>query len=330
MTALALPALDGRTPLGFLAALGLLRLVDRNTGHHPRLAWSTSDAVAVLHDAHPDIDTLVADLVAVVAGIPDGAVLPGLPDDFPPLSGTAARMRFTRPALRTFIENAVGAGGPEAEQWLAALVTDLTVDAGGNGAITLFAAPSGRQSMRSMLFYPLKFVRDRPEVLREALTAWRRYPGVSGEYLDHRVLFDVVDTADGTSAERGVPGATWLALMAYPLLRTTGTGGRSPGDGGQVTSTGWQDLGSGADRRRLVYPLWSEPLDIHAVKALLSHEILDRAAPGTPPPGADLLSIFRICHAHRRKIPGRTFAGVLTPTEAPPARTRRAPRGARR
>ena len=184
--------------------------------------------------------------------------------------------------------------------------------------------------MRSMLQFPLEFVRSRPEVLREALTGWRRYPGVSGEYLDHRVLFDAVDAADGKSAERGVPGATWLALMAYPLLLTTGTGTRSSGGGGQVTSTGWQDLGSREDRWRLVYPLWSAPLDIHAVQALLSHEILGRAAPGSPPPGADLLSIFRICHAHRRKIPGRTFAGVLTPTEAPPVRRRRTSRGARR
>ena len=158
--------------------------------------------------------------------------------------------------------------------------------------------------MRSMLQFPLEFVRSRPEVLREALNRWRRYPGVSGEYLDHRVLFDAVDAADGKSAERGVPGATWLALMAYPLLLTTGTGTRSSGGGGQVTSTGWQDLSSREDRWRLVYPLWSAPLDIHAVRTLLSHEILGRAAPGSPPPGADLLSVFRICHAHRRSSPG--------------------------
>jgi hypothetical protein len=309
VTGLTLPALDGRTPLGFLAALGVLRLATEHCGHQARLAWSRQDCTAVLHDAQPDLDTLAADLVAVADSIPADGVLPGLPVDFPPLRGAPARMRFTRPALREFVEDAVGRGGETAERWLASLVTDLAVDAGGNGAVSLFAAPSGQQSMRSMLREPLKFVRSRPEVLHEALTAWRRYPGVSGEYLDHRVLFDAVDAADGRSAERGVPGATWLALMSYPLMLTTARGG-------QPATTSWQDHGR-REGKRLVYPLWSAPLDVHAVRAVLSHDVLRDAPPGTPPAAARALSVFWIAHARRRKIPGRTFAGVLTPAPTP-------------
>lgn len=312
MTGLTLPALDGRTPLGFLAALGVLRLVTEHGGHQARLAWSRQDCTAILHDAQPDLDALSADLVAVTDSIPADGVLPGLPADFPPLRGAPARMRFTRHDLRDFIEDALGRGGEAAERWLASLVTDLAVDAGGNGAISLFAAPSGQQSMRSMLYYPLQSVRARPEVLREALTAWRRYPDVSGEYLDHRVLFDAVDAADGKPAERGVPGATWLALMSYPLMLTTA-------QGSQPATTSWQDQGR-REGKRMVYPLWSEPLDVHAVRAVLSHDILKDAAPGLPPASARALSIFWIAHARRRKIPGRTFAGVLTPTSTPAGR----------
>ena len=309
---LPLPALDGRTPLGFLAALGVLRLVDAHTAHTPRLAWSTRDCCAVLHDAHRDVDALVADLTAVVRSVPDQGVLPGLSPDLPPPGEAPDKLRLPRADLRSYAARVTTTDGAAGEAWLASLVTDLSVDDKQRADISLFAAPSGKQSMRTMLEKPLARVRAQPDVLREALVAWRRYPGVSGEYLDHRVLFDAVDAADGKPAERGVPGATWLALMAYPLLLTTATGP-------EPLTTCWQELRdrSGRRERRMVYPLWSQPLSVDAARAVLTHPVLDRAEPGSPPDAARMLSVFRICHAERRRIPGRTFAGVLTPTTRP-------------
>jgi hypothetical protein len=318
---LPLPALDGRTPLGFLAALGVLRLVAEHTEHRPRLAWSRQDFTAVLHDAQPDVDTLVADLTAVVRTIPDDGVLPGLRADFPPPGEAPDKLRLTRPAFADYARQVAAHDGIPGERWLGSLVTDLSVDDKHRAGISLFAAPSGKQSMRTMLDKPLTLIRKHPELLGEALVAWRRYPGVSGEYLDHRVLFDAVDAADGKPAERGVPGATWLALMSYPLLRTTASGA-------QPATTCWQDFGRRVGRR-LVYPLWSSPLDVPAVQAVLAHPVLDGAEPGTPPTGARLLSIFWVGHAERRRIAGRTFAGVLTPTTRP-AKPRTTPRTPRR
>ena len=320
-TALSLPALDGHTPLGFLAALGLLRLVREHTTFTPRLAWSRQDATAVLHDAHADVDALAGELSAVVAGIPQGGVLPGLNPGFPPPGEAPDKLRLPRPELRAYAARAASEDGVEAEAWLGSLVTDLSVDDKRRADISLFAAPSGKQSMRTMLEKPLALVRSEPGLLREALVAWRRHPGVSGEYLDHRVLFDAVDAPDGKSAERGVPGATWLALMAYPMFRTTAAGGRP-------ITTSWQELGRPAGRR-MVYPLWSAPLDVAAVQAVIEHPILARSEPGTPSAAARVLSVFWIGHAERRRIPGRTFAGVLTPTTRPVATTaaRRRPAG---
>jgi hypothetical protein len=315
MTPLPLPALDGHTPLGFLAALGVLHLVTQHTSHAARLAWSRTTGTAELHDAQADIDTLVTDLTAIVESIPDGGVLPGLDPSFPPPGEAPDRLRLTRERFAEYAAQVSDRDGNAAERWLASLVTDLSVDDQQRADITLFAAPSGKQSMRTMLEKPLAIVRKNPVVLREALLAWRRYPGVTGEYLDHRVLHDAVDAADGRPSERGVPGATWLALMSYPMMRTTSLG-RDP------ITTGWQDLGRRGGRR-MIYPLWSSALDAAAVSALLTHPFLHRAEPGSPPAVAQLLSVFWVEHAARRKIPGRTFAGVLGPTTAPVDRPRR-------
>ncbi len=312
-TTLSLPALDGHTPLGFLAALGVLRLVNEHTGRPARLAWSRRNATAVLHGSYSTVDDLVDDLSAIVKAIPDGGVLPGLSADFPPPGEAPDKVRLPRPEFARYAAHVAETDGAAGEQWLASLVTDLSIDDKQRADISLFAAPSGKQSMRTMLEKPLALLRRNPNYLHEALVAWRRYPGVTGEYLDHRVLFDAVDSPQGQSSERGVPGATWLALMAYPLLRTTA-------DGAEPVTTCWQNLGRQAGRR-MVYPLWSAPLDLPATTALLSHPVLTAAEPGAPSPEAGLLSVFEVVHAGRRRIPGRTFAGVLTPTRQPVRRS---------
>lgn len=314
MTVLPLPALDGRTPLGFLAALGVLHLVTEHTDLPARLAWSRSSGTAELVDAHTNVEDLVEVLVSVMWSIPDGAVLPRMDPSFPPPGEAPDRLRLPRPELTDYAEMVSKRDGERAERWLSSLVTDLSIDDQHRADITLFAAPSGKQSMRTMLEKPLGIVRKNPGVLREALVAWRRYPGVTGEYLDHRVLHDAADAPNGKSAERGVPGATWLALMSYPLMRTSA-------DGGEPITTCWQDLGRRGGRR-MIYPLWSDPLDASAVQALLTHPVLHRANPGSPPPAARALSIFRVEHASRRRLPGRTFAGVLAPTSQPVPRSR--------
>jgi hypothetical protein len=314
VTRLPLPALDGRTPLGFLAGLGVLRLVAEHTSHPARLAWSREDATPVLYDAQPELDALVADLNTIVNNVPRDGVLPETSAAFPPPGEAPDKLRLPRPTFTAYASQVTELDGGAGERWLSSLVTDLTVDKEGRVDISLYTAPSGKQSMRTMLDKPLTLIRNNPALLREALVAWRRYPGVTGEYLDHRVLYDAVDASDGKPAERGVPGATWLALMSYPLLRTTAMGG-------QPMSTCWQNLGRRTGRR-MIYPLWSAPLDTAAIQALLSHPVLTGAEPGAPPPLAALLSVFWIGHAVRRRIPGRNFSGVLAPTTNPARSTR--------
>jgi len=304
MTILRLPALDGRTPLGFLAALGLTRLLDVHTDDTPRLAWSPQDYTAQLHTTRGSIDAVVADLRHIVHEIPRDGVLPGVPVSFPPPGAAPDKLRLPPDALRALANQLSPEPDAEVEAWLGSLVTDLSLDKQSRADITMMAAPSGKQSMRTMLDFPLRLVQEDSARLTEALLGWRRHPGVSGEYLDHRVLFDAADAGAGKSEERGVPGATWLALMSYPLLRTTA-------HGTEPITTGWHR------RRRqpavFVYPLWTTPLDRHAFTALLEHPLMQQCIDGDLPAAADVLSIFTVRRAQRRRIPGRTFAGVLGP-----------------
>ena len=251
--------------------------------------------------------------------IPDGGVLPETSATFPPPGEAPDKLRLTRQAFTDYVSGVTDVDGAAGERWLSSLVTDLSVDKDSRVDISLYTAPSGKQSMRTMLDKPLALIRNNPALLREALVAWRRYPGVTGEYLDHRVLFDAVDAPDGKPAERGVPGATWLALMSYPLLRTVALNG-------QPMSTCWQNLGRRTGRR-MIYPLWTAALDVAAVGALVSHPVLASAEPGPPPQLAALLSVFWVGHASRRRIAGRNFSGVLAPTTSPvrPAAARRPP-----
>lgn len=306
MTVIHLPVLDGRTPLGFLAALGLTRLLDAHTDDAPKLSWSPRSLTASLHTSRASVDAVVDDLRCVIASIPDGGVLPGVPVNLPPLGEAPDGLRLPPAELREYVSQLSADPNPQIEAWVCSLVTDLSVDRNSRADISLMTAPSGRQSMRTMLQKPLQHVREDPACLIEALTGWRRRPGVSGEYLDHRVLFDAADSGSGASQERGVPGATWLALMAYPLLRTTA-------HGGEPVTTGWQRRPH--QPSQFIYPLWQAPLDTHAIAALLEHPLMLRCATAELPEAMHALSVFAVQRAQRRKIPGRTFAGVLGPVQ---------------
>ncbi len=303
MTTVALPALDGHKPMAFLAAVGLTRLLTVHGGDDARLSWSPADAIAVLHTRLGSLNDVVETVANIVAAIPAGGALPGVPPDLPPPGEAPDKLRLPPAKLRALVQ-AAGSGESEIDAWLNSLVTDLALDDKGRCAISLMTAPSGKQSMRTMLEKPLAQVRETPSVLNEAVTRWRRYPGVTGEYLDHQVLFDAADAPGGVSEERGVPGATWLALMAYPVLRTTA-------DGADVVTTCWYRRPR--QPARFVYPLWEPALDITAIASLLEHPLWRECVDPGLPQTAGAFGVFAIGRAQRRRIVGRTFAGVLAP-----------------
>jgi hypothetical protein len=309
-----LPALNGRDPLGFLAAVGLTRLLNDDE-RDARLSFSTETGNAVIHGRHGTTAALAARLREIVATIPPGGVLPGSHPDFPlAKTGTGSDpMRVARGEYRFALAAPLLADRADiAHTWLHALVTDLDEDNNKRAAITPYTAPSGQQSIRSFFEKPLSLLRNHPQHIEEAIAGWRRVDGYTGEYLDHRVLRSAADHPSGQSVEAGVPGATWLAEMALPLLRLTA-------DKHGAIATGWHRAAQGRGRRMtLVWPLWTPPLDCDAIQVLLEHPCLrpSKDAPVTidmTPLRA--LGVFMVCAAQRQPIEGRKNAGVLVPID---------------
>lgn len=306
MTKIEIPALDGRSPLGFLAALGLVRTLGMADISPLRLSFSRDSASAELHSPLASVDDAVARLQDLISQDPDAAVV-GLDRRFPFPAGQRGGdpMKQQREDFRKLLAAVQAIDIRAASEWMPSLFTDLAVDAQGRADLTPFCAPSGKQNLRTFFNNSLTDVRDDPRRLREALTGWRRLDGSSGEYIDHRVINSAADDPGGRSVERGVPGATWLATMAIPLLRVTG-------DGTRADSTLWYRVGR---RQVMLWPLWDKPLDSYAIQALIEHPCLapmgqELAVKSTEWPA---LGIFAVYGAERQRISGRKFAGVLAP-----------------
>jgi hypothetical protein len=304
-----IPALDGRSPLGFLAALGLLNLLDGVIPGPARLSFSPNNGTAVLHSPLTSVDDVTRQLGAITAAAADDAAIPGIDPRFPLRAGTGADpMRRQRDDYRQFAAEIRQIDPRAAAYWLPHLLTDLAVDGNGRADLTPYTAPSGKQNLRTFFTKPLREVRASPGRIHEALTGWRRAEGFTGEYLDHHVLNAAADDPAGRAgAENGVPGATWLATMALPLLRITG-------DGHNIAATLWHRT----ERRHvMIWPLWHQPLDRPAVQALLDHPCLIPAdpAPTVRSTAWPALGVFAVYGAEREQIPGRKFPGVLAPIQ---------------
>lgn len=304
--AVEIPALDGRNPLGFLAALGLLNVLNEAGAQSAALSFSDSSGAAIVRSSHASLDEITEKLESVVASAAKETSIVGIDAHFPLRAGSGADpMRRHRDSYRELASEIARIDPRAVEHWLPHLVTDLAVDQQGRAELTPFNAPSGKQNLRTFFAKPLEEVRANPGRLGEALAGWRRVEGFTGEYFDHHVINSAADDPLGRSVESGVPGATWLATMALPLLRVTG-------DGQNVAATLWHRT-----RRRfvMIWPLWRQPLDSLGVQALIEHPCLIPvdSTPAVRRTGWPVLGIFGVYGAERQRIPSRKFAGVLAP-----------------
>lgn len=320
MRELSLPALDGRDPLGFLAALGIVRLLS-SANEAVTLSFDPMLATARLRGP-TSLTDLVVRLVEIIDSLPQGSLMKGLPPALvPPPSGDD----FIDPARLTvsqFEDSVAHASSAEERSWIRSLWTDLGSAETGLCAVTPFYAPTGRQTLRTALEKSAELVfADPGRLLRETIESWRRVNGFTGENLDYRAVRSAAEQPDGSPLMSGVPGATWLALSSIPLFPMGG-------DGVTPKTLRWQRLrfdGQRGTRLSFSWPIWSSGIDADGIAALLAHSAVDRAATfavGGPAEPRDkgrvrdqlrALSIERVVVARRRQLPGGKSAGVLVP-----------------
>lgn len=253
MNELRLPALDAADPLGFLAALGVLRAVTRNDSA-ARLRWiQHGNWSAALTTSEPLdlLDLLLADLQRWRQGHPavDFAVdadrkvqdLKHPPGDF-------------RRLMMSLAED------PEAAGFIAAYATGVAVDGSGQTKPTSFHLTAGQQRfMDAVLDLRASVTR---QDLEEALfgpwtgrvgpkdTRWR----AAAERSRALLHFDPSKEKSST-----VVGAAWLAFLALPFFPVVPSRLRA-------ITTGFTGRGK---NEQLTWAVWSDPLNVLEVRTLL-------------------------------------------------------------
>lgn len=276
MTRLSFPALTADSVLGFLAALGTLRLLTQELNDpDARLGWPSGPyaGAEVLSERFSTIEELADAIGAIVDGMKAAKqLLPGV-IGFPP-TGDDSTSDPTGKLTLADSRGLASSHDPGLARWLqavVAMVPPMDRKTGLAGTLEkgrfLKAGPGTVWVPRTLA--GVLNVLD-PTSIIEAFSGWRRRDGFIGAYLDQRADIESA-TGQGSKSppKRGVPGATFLALMALPLVPS-----RTPGQFATET-VGWS--ASRKIPKGFAWPVWSAPMSIDSVTALLDHPLVAKA-----------------------------------------------------
>jgi hypothetical protein len=310
MSDILLTGLEGSHPLGFLAALGLLRCCQEVEALGPlRLSWKKeSDWLAVLHAGRPRSATdLLSGLVARQQGRPDSPEL------------TWAKNIKTAPEIfRDAARSAAASTTPTDRRYadfLAAFTCDLATNFKGDLEPTAFYMTSGRQEflkeacgLAGRLASGVSLNRQRKgpeEMFREALFGPWKY-----EDPQHSLGWDpsterlhaLRSQSPTREPSAGVAAAVWLAFEALPLFPCFLSGGR-------LATRGFSRLG---DRTVFTWPIWTAPASLATVGSLLALEELTRE----DPPQAELCQrgVAAVFRSERYKVKTQGNYFILRPS----------------
>ncbi|MFI7101454.1 hypothetical protein ACIBK8_19020 [Streptomyces sp. NPDC050161] len=324
---LELPALLSDTPLGFLAAIGVLHLTAPALDQPPRLSWRGPAAPAVLHTHRPlTHDELTDILIAQLPDAPEDEPLPQAPGILSlkrhSPSGPSDPLRMP---IELALQHLRGHARAERDQgldtahWFAALTNQLHMDRGKErgkkkesqpakdttwyATTTPLFGRTGGSTIANSWALAIKNLgwtksarkkETTPQRVRDsllgALTLWERVDGYAGANLDHFSTGDAHMVSTGEASQSGVPGATWLALHGFSAFRLTGSTRTS-------RTTGWDHT---TPNGALTWPVWSPPLTATALTTLLEHPLA--RAPNPDPAQLHNLGVTAIYAAHRTRL----------------------------
>jgi hypothetical protein len=279
-----LTGLDGQNPLGYFAALGLLRVLDaqpRSESAPPPRLWFESDGRELAHVESPlSIDAIVEAVVADARDDSCHAALGLTYDDkgllVPPEAEGAIRdLKPSPEAARTFLDAMTRLDRPTADL-AASLFSELVQDNNGNTKPTAFHFAAGQQRWLDMTRALRRGVHA-DHVRAALLGPWEEVIELPSMAWDSSVARNYALRATNPSTEkRGtVPGAHWLAVLGLSFFPVIVRRGRL------VTTRvegGWKDS-------VFTWPIWSAPASVPVVTSLLRTDVrrlnaAERAAMG--------------------------------------------------
>lgn len=269
MTQLKLTGLDAQNPLAYLAALGLLRILDGHASssglERPRLGFVDEGRQVPALSTTLDLDAVTGVVLEDAARQADNVALRLAYDEEGNLVApeTAGAVRDLKPApgaARAFLERCAGAdrrASDLAAGFFSELVQDRTK---GRTKPTALHFTAGQQAFLDMV----ESLRTgmTPADLREALEGpWLNsstLPSLSWDASVSRLY--ALRASDPSKEKRGsVPGAYWLAVQALAFFPVVVARGRLSTTG---VSGGWKD-------GTFTWPLWTPALTVPTVASVL-------------------------------------------------------------
>lgn len=271
MTRQVLDGLNGANPLGFLAAVGLLRLLSGIAGATARLGFVDDGTFRAFFSGIDHLDrSSDADLVSAIAALvaEDAADCrkPSWWLEYPKKEKrgvrTVADLKAPPAAFATFLSMCVDrwlAGDDEAARYTAAFGTSVARDGKGNTKPTAFHFTAANQQFLGAV-----------DLIRTAVTQeWALSSlrdgrcGRPGQNLrwdpsaDRNWALRPSDpNEDGTSVDAPLE---WLAFRALPVFPTFPVGGA-------VVTTAVSGRGN---NMTFTWPLWSEPASLQTVRSVV-------------------------------------------------------------
>lgn len=263
-----LTGLDGQNPLGFFAALGLLRILDAQArganGDPPRLRFVETPPYVARLSWHEPLER-IEERVLADASAQSSSVALGLAYDeqgtlcSPSSAGATRDLKPSPAGARAYLTRAAGAGRREADL-AGAFVSDMVQDNNGATKPTAFHFTAGQQAFLQMV-EELRVGVDGP-ALREALLGpWRNESKLPSLAWDSSVArLYALRAANPSGEKRGsVAGANWLAVHGLAFFPVMPARGRLRTTGVDI---GWKDV-------PFTWPLWTEPAQVGPIAALL-------------------------------------------------------------
>lgn len=287
MTELLLTGLDGKNPLAFLAALGVLNVLADRVKHgqpEPKLVWRSRGTYMPAIVDGPDrpalLDVLGQDLgsfrkepaIETLRYRKKGEENGPEAHDLKPPKGKFAEYLRALLDRRGLVDRGELAEGAfrRSLAFAAAFATDVALDNNDNTKPTALHFTAGQQAFLTMVSELIEGVSTGD--FEEALFGpWRYLRPLPVLQWDNASSRDYALRASDPSKEKklGVPGADWLAFRGLPFIRVAPVGDaiKTTGcDGGWKTGT-------------FRWPIWTVPLSRAVIASLLTSEEVVKVAP---------------------------------------------------